>query len=179
LSIEAGDPKSRAITLSVMAMQLPDAVARARQQLALRPNNAITQYQAHRAFIWAGRTEEARTLLKRIDASTMPRDNKLLAQMRQACAEGQGDHARRVRARIAAAGDVNSRWQAAQLIGDTAMAATQLQPLDRTERLPTLMQFMIHPTFDASRYNALTAALTRNGIVPRKAVAIPFGCRAV
>ena len=177
LSIEAGNPKSRAITLSVMAMQLPDAVARARQQLALRPTNAITQYQAHRAFIWAGKTAEARELLRRIDASTMPADNKLLAQMRQACAESRADDAKRLRASIAEIGDMNSRWQAAQLMGNEAAATALLRPLDRPERLATLMQFMILPTFDAARYPTLMSALTRNGVVPRKAIAMPFGCR--
>lgn len=177
LSVEAGNPKSRAITLSVMAVQLPDAVARARQQLALRPTNAITQYQAHRAFIWAGNTDEARALLQRIDASTMPRDNKLLAQMRQACAENRTGDAKRLRASIAKAGDMNSRWQAAQLMGDEAAATALLRPLDRPERLATLMQFIIHPTFDAAIYPTLMAALTRNGVVPRKAIAMPFGCR--
>lgn len=177
LSIEAGNPKSRAITLSVMAMQLPDAVARARQQLTLRPTNAITQYQAHRAFIWAGHTAEARGLLGRIDASTMPQDNKLLAQMRQACAEGRADDARRLSVQIGEVGDMNSRWQAAQLMGDEPAAIALLQPLDRPERLATLMQFMILPTFEAARYPVLMAALTRNGVVPRKAIAMPFGCR--
>lgn len=178
LSIEAGNPKSRAITLSVMAMQLADAVARARQQLALRPTNAITQYQAHRAFIWAGKANEARALLVRIDASTMPEENKLLARMRQACADGLAGEAQRLRAGIAKVGDLNSRWQAAQLMGDEAAATALLQPLDRPERLATLMQFMILPTFDAAHYPALTAALTRNGVVPKKAIATPFACRA-
>jgi TolB-like protein/DNA-binding winged helix-turn-helix (wHTH) protein len=177
LSIEAGNPKSRAITLSVMALQLPDAVARARQQLALRPTNAITQYQAHRAFIWAGKADEARALLDRIEASTMPEDNKLLAQMRQACAEGRTNDAQRLGVKIAKVSDLNSRWQAAQLMGDEAAATALLQPLDRPERLATLMQFMILPTFDAGRFPVLMAALTRNGVVPKQAIAMPFGCR--
>lgn len=178
LSIEAGNPKSRAITLSVMALQRSEAIARARQQLALRPTNAITQYQAHRAFLWGGNVDEARALLGRIDASTMPDENKLLARMRQACAEGRTNVARSLHAKLADVGDLNSRWQAAQLMGDNAAATALLQPLDRPERLATLMQFMIVPTFDAVRYPVLMAALTRNGVVPRKAIAMPFGCRA-
>jgi TolB-like protein/DNA-binding winged helix-turn-helix (wHTH) protein len=177
LSIEAGNPKSRAITLSVMALQLPDAVARARQQLALRPTNAITQYQAHRAFIWAGKANEARPLLKMIDASTMPEENKLLSRLRQACADGQPDDAKRFRAQISKVGDLNTRWQAAQLMGDQSTATALLQPLDRPERLATLMQFMIHPTFDARLYPKLNAALTRNGVVPRKPITTPFSCQ--
>lgn len=39
------------------------------------------------------------------------------------------------------------------------------------------MQFMIHPTFDPTLYPTLMAALTRDGVVPRKAIPMPFGCR--
>ncbi len=176
LSIESGNPMSRAITLSVMALQLREATARAREQLVLRPTNAITQYQAHRAFIWAGRVDEARSLLKKIEASTMPADTKLLAGLRQSCADGRTEDAKRLSALLIRTGDLSSRWQVAQLMGDNAAAIALLRPLDRTERLPTLMQFMIHPTFDAVDYPALMAALTRNGVVPRKAIMIPFGC---
>jgi TolB-like protein/DNA-binding winged helix-turn-helix (wHTH) protein len=178
LSIEADNPKSRAITLSVMALQLPEAVARARQQLALRPTNAITQYQAHRAFIWAGKANEARPLLHLIDASTMPEENKLLSRLRQACADGLLDDAKRVRIRINKVGDLNTRWQAAQLMGDQSAATALLQPLDRPERLATLMQFMILPTFDARLYPKLNAALTRNGVVPKKPITTPFACQS-
>jgi TolB-like protein/DNA-binding winged helix-turn-helix (wHTH) protein len=176
LSIEAGNPKSRAITLSVMALQLPQAAARARQQLTLSPTNAITQYQAHRAFIWAGKPNEARPLLNLIEASTMPEENKLLAHLRQACADGRPEDTKRFRTRISKVGDLNTRWQAAQLMGDQSTATALLQPLDRPERLATLMQFMIHPTFDARLYPALSAALTRNGVAPKKPITMPFAC---
>jgi TolB-like protein/DNA-binding winged helix-turn-helix (wHTH) protein len=176
LSIEAGNPQSRAITLSVMALQLPQAAARARQQLTLSPTNAITQYQAHRAFIWAGKPNEARPLLNLIEASTMPEENKLLAHLRQACADGRPEDAKRFRTRIIKVGDLNTRWQAAHLMGDQATATKLLQPLDRPARLATLMQFMIHPTFDAQLYPSLSPALTRNGVAPKKPIAMPFAC---
>jgi TolB-like protein/DNA-binding winged helix-turn-helix (wHTH) protein len=178
LSIEAGNPKSRAITLSVMALQLPQAAARARQQLTLRPTNAITQYQAHRAFIWVGKANEARPLLKMIEASTMPEENKLLSRLRQACADGRPNDAKQFRTRISTVGDLNTRWQAAQLMGDQSTATALLQPLDRPERLATLMQFMIHPTFDARLYPTLHAALTRNGVAPKKPITTPFSCQS-
>ena len=178
LSVGAGNPRSRAITLSVMSLQLPEATARARQQLALRPNNAITQYQAHRAFIWAGKADEALPLLSMIDASTMPDENKLLAHLRQACADGHSQEAKHIGAQIMKIGDLAARWQTAQLMGDQAAATALLQPLDRSDRLATLMQFMIHPTFEARHYPVLSAALIRNGVTPRAPIAVPFACRS-
>jgi TolB-like protein/DNA-binding winged helix-turn-helix (wHTH) protein len=176
LSMEAGNPKSRSITLSVMAMQLPEAAARARQQLKLRPENAITQYQAHRAFIWNGRADEARRLLPGIETSTMPSENKLLARLRQACADGQVIEARRVYAQTIADGDMGTRWNAAQTMGDTAAALAVLRPLDQPARIATLMQFMINPTFDARQFPNLSIALARAGVVPRRPIAMPYAC---
>lgn len=178
LSIEGGNPVSRAITLSVMAAQMPEAAARARRQLVLRPTNAITQYQAHRALIWNGEAGAARALLGMIDASTMPGESKLLARMRQACADGETAPAMALRNRIDAVGDLTSKWQAAQLMRDTARATALLRPLDRPDRLATLMQFMIHPTFDARLYPGLNAALVRSGVVPRRPIATPYACGA-
>src|SRR5436190_1500144 len=51
-SVESGTPLSRAITASVMALDIDNAVKRARQQLAMRPGQALIQYQAHRALLW-------------------------------------------------------------------------------------------------------------------------------
>jgi TolB-like protein/DNA-binding winged helix-turn-helix (wHTH) protein len=177
LSMEAGNPKSRAITLSVMAMQLPEAANRARQQLKVRPENAITQYQAHRAFIWNGQADEARRLLSGIETSTMPSENKLLARLRQACADGKGMEARRVYGEAIAIGDMATRWNAAQTMGDTTAALAVLRPLDQPQRIATLMQFMINPTFDARQFPNLGAALARAGVVPRRPIAMPYACR--
>lgn len=177
LSVQEGNPRSRAITVSVMALDLDNAVQRAREQLALRPDHAITQYQAHRAMIWAGRTAEAAALLPKIEASQLPRETRDLATMRQACAEGRIADAAGIRARIDREGDLNNRWLAAQLAGDTAAAGELLRPLDRPEGLPTLMQYLISPTFDSSRYPLLAAQMNRNGVPPTKPIGVPHGCR--
>ncbi|MGZ9100531.1 MAG: winged helix-turn-helix domain-containing protein, partial [Brevundimonas sp.] len=110
LSVEEGNPRSRAITVSVMAMDLDNAVVRARAQLALRPDRALTQYQAHRALIWSGHVEEAGALLPRITASGLPMATRWLAEMRQACAEGRTGDAAALRGRIDAEGTLSNRW---------------------------------------------------------------------
>lgn len=177
LSLEDGEPRSRAITVSVMAMDLDAAVERSRAQLALRPDHAITQYQAHRALIWAGQADEARALLPDIQASRIPEPVRLLARMRQACADGRLAEADALRSRIEEFGDVSSRWLAAGLAGDTAAATEILRPLDTPEGLPSLMQYLINPTFDSRSYPLLTSRLARNGINPPPPAAEPFRCR--
>lgn len=179
LSIENGNPLSRAITASVMALQFDVAAERARRQLALRPDNALTQYQAHRAFLWARRINEAGAVLPMIRAGRLPEDNRLVAEMRQACAEGRRGDAEALAKRIDALADpgVNSRWLAAMLLGDTARADALLRPLDSPEGLPTLMQFMIYPMFDTRSFPLLSARLSADGVTPIRPVPEPFACR--
>lgn len=177
LSMQEEFPRSRAITVSVMALQYDAAVQRARRQLALRPDNALTQYQAHRAFIWAGRFQEARPLLSQVKASSMPADAKLLAELRQACAEGRLAEAEGLRREADRAGDTAIRWQAAMLMGDAEGAEAVLQPLDSAGRIATLMQFMIYPEFDTRLYPNLSARLTKEGVKRPPLAPLPFPCR--
>ena len=177
LSLQAGEPRSRAITLSVMSLDLEPAVARARAQLALRPDNALTQYQAHRAFLWSGRTGDAAALLERIRRSDLPEEVRALAEMRQACAEGRAADALRWKARVADA-DLSTRWRAEHILGRPAQAEALLRPWDRADRLPILVQFAIDPTFDASAYPVLSAALVRDGVTLPPPIREPASCAA-
>jgi TolB-like protein/DNA-binding winged helix-turn-helix (wHTH) protein len=163
LSLESGEPRSRAITLSVMGLDLEAAAERADRQLALSPDRALTQYQAHRAFLWSGRIRDARELLERVRASDLPSDVKALAELRQACAEGRRADAVRWNAALGTA-DASSRWIGWQTMGRPAAANALLRTYDRPERLPVLMQFAIDPSFDSSAFPVLSAQLGRNGV---------------
>lgn len=177
LSMEAGAPLSRAITISAMAMDLSGAAKRSREQLAINPDNALTNYQAHRAFVWSGRLQEARPALEAVRASSIGRGNKLLAEIRQACAEGRTDDARKFRTEIDRGADISTRWQAAKLLGDDAGARKLLQPLDDADGLPELIQYLFQPTFEPRDFPALTARLEIEGVNPRRAVETPARCR--
>ena len=176
LSMQDGLPRSRAITLSVMAEDYPAAARRAQEQLAQRPDDAVTQYQTHRALIFTGQPEAARALLTSIASSSLPASNRWLAGMRQACADGRRDEAAALRAKIDAAGSLGPRWQAAQIMSDARGAEALLRPYDGAGRLPTLMQFMIYPTFDARPFPALSARLTQEGVRRPAPVATPYAC---
>jgi TolB-like protein/DNA-binding winged helix-turn-helix (wHTH) protein len=180
LSLEAREPRSRAITVAVMAMQPEVAVVRARQQMTLRPSNVMMKYQGHRAMIWAGRAEEARQLLGAIIASDLPPMNKALAELRQACGENDLAQAKSVRSRMESAQpDLNDRWQTDQIMGENAKAVEALQPLDREGRLQTLLQFMINPTFESSAYPNLRSAMARDGVVRWKVWSMPGACQSL
>lgn len=178
LSMEAREPRSRAITVGVMAMQPELAVERAREQIRLRPRNVMMRYQGHRAMIWAGRTDEARQLLDPILGSDLPPMNKLLAELRQACGEGNLTQAKAIQERMdALQPDLNDRWQSSQIMGDHITAGELLQILDREKRLQELLQYMINPTFDSSLYPNLRAAMARDGVVRWKVWSTPGACR--
>ena len=178
LSVEAREPRSRAITISVMAMQPKAAVRRARQQIKLRPANVMMKYQGHRAMIWGGQIDEARQLLGAIANSDLPEQNKMLAELRQACGEGDIARAREVKSRIDATNpDLIDKWQAEQIMGNPSKAAEVLQIFDREGRLQTLLQFMINPTFDSAQYPNFRAAIARDGIVRWKVWPMPGACK--
>jgi TolB-like protein/DNA-binding winged helix-turn-helix (wHTH) protein len=179
LSMESGSPKSRAITASVLSLDIPNAVRRSQEQLARSPGEALIQYQAHRAFLWGGKRDEARDILMQIRSSSLPEENKLLAELRQACADG-GSGAREIAGRIARLPDasISNEWQSAQMLGETNRAIEVLRPLDRPERLTTLMQYLVYPNFDARPYPLLQARLKADGVSRPPPAPIPFACRA-
>jgi hypothetical protein len=179
LSLEAREPRSRAITVAVMAMQPDEAARRARVQMKLRPANIMMKYQGHRAMIWAGRIDEARLLLGSIVSSDLPPMNKLLSELRQACGEGDLAMARKVRGRMSALNpDLADQWQIHQIMGESRQSAEALQVLDREGSLQTLLQFMINPTFDSGLYPNLRSAMARDGVVRWKVWPMPGACRS-
>jgi hypothetical protein len=179
LSFETGQPLSRALTASVLSLDIPNAVKRSREQLRRSPGEALIQYQAHRALLWGGRRDEARAVLSRMRSSSLPPENILLAELRQACADG-GTGAREIAARIAGASDssTSDAWHSANLLGDARRAAEVLKPLDRPERLTTLMQYLVYPEFDVRPFPNLQTRLRADGIERRPPVRPPFICPA-
>jgi TolB-like protein/DNA-binding winged helix-turn-helix (wHTH) protein len=175
LSMAEGAPRSRAITLTAMVPDHGLAAQRARAQLAVRGDHAVTLYQAHRALVQAGQTAEAGALLPRLLAQRLPVDVQAMAELRQACAEGRRPDAQAALARIERGGDPGTIWQARQLLGDP-LAAETLRAFERPESLATLAEFMMHPTFEPRDYPLLMARLGREGVTPPRAIPMPGRC---
>jgi hypothetical protein len=178
LSNEAGAPRSRAITVSTLALDLRQAELAADDQLVRLPDNVLTQYQAHRAYIWAGKHRKARLLLTRIRKSKLPLANRLLSELRQTCADGDVTGARSIYSRINKEGDTSARWQAAQIVGDQKTATALLAPLDTPVEMRRLVQYMVYPTFDMRQYPALAQILATNGTRMTPPVSVPAACPA-
>lgn len=176
LALEAGEPRSRAISLMVHALRYEEAADVAARVLRDRPKAALALYQAHRAALYAGRREEARGYLERLTASALPAHNKQVAALRQACADRRLADAKGFYARLSRSDRLSTRFHAAQTMGYDAAAVRALAPLDTPERLPTLMQFMIYPSFDARAYPALRTRLAADGLAPQRPVAVPYRC---
>jgi TolB-like protein/DNA-binding winged helix-turn-helix (wHTH) protein len=176
-SIESGMPLSRAITASVLALDIDNAVKRARQQLSIRPGETLIQYQAHRALLWGGHRQEARALLGRIDQSSLPAENKLVADLRQACAEG-GHGALAIARRLDSdkRTSTSTRWQTWMLMGDERRAYGLIRELDQPGHLETLVQYMVYPDFDARLFPLLQSKLDDDGVKRPPPVRAPYTC---
>ncbi|HEU0311337.1 MAG TPA: winged helix-turn-helix domain-containing protein [Sphingomicrobium sp.] len=178
ISMESGSPRSRAITAAVFSSNYPFAVKLARQQLKRSPGEALIQYQSHRALLSGGYRDEARQVLDQLRNSKLPEESKLIAELRQICADG-APGAREIAARIATLPDSTSTtWQAYVLLSEPARATATLAPLHRTDRLATLMQYLVYPSFDVRPFPLLQARLTADGIRRPPPVPIPFACKA-
>lgn len=178
LSLLDGMPRSRALAAPFQQQDYATAYARSREQLAVQPDDITTIYQVHRAYIGADRTPAARELLRRISASNIPLSSRLLAEQRQACAEGRDADAAALRRQVDSTGEVGARWIAAQQMGDEAASRALLLPLDTPTGLPTLIQFMIYPSFDPSVFPQLSQLLRTEGVTPRRPVPIRNACPA-
>ncbi|QIK96270.1 hypothetical protein G7076_07255 [Sphingomonas sp. HDW15A] len=176
LSMESGSPKSRAITAAVLSTDYPLAVELARAQLRRSPDEVMIQYQSHRALLAGGYPDEARPLLARLLSSELPVENKVLAELRQECADG-GTRGSQIAARLDGEdASTSSHWQAAELLGEKSRATAILIPLHRPDRLTTLMQYLVYPNFDVRPFPILQSRLAAEGIKRRAPVAIPASC---
>jgi TolB-like protein/DNA-binding winged helix-turn-helix (wHTH) protein len=178
VSMESGSPKSRAITAAVFSTNAALAVKLAREQLKRSPGEALIQYQSHRALLLGGFREEARQVLVQLRNSELPEENKLLADLRQSCADG-GAGSVEIAARLARlpSASTSSNWQAAELLGDRNRATAILMPLHRPDRLTTLMQYLVYPNFDVRPFPLLEARLAADGVKRPPPPPIPFACR--
>jgi len=177
ISMESGTPKSRAITAAVFSTNTALAVKLAREQLQRSPGEALIQYQSHRALLLGGFREDARQELVQIRNSKLPEENKLLADLRQSCADG-GVGAVEIAARLARlpGASTSSHWLAAELLGDRDRATALLMPLHRPDRLTTLMQYLVYPNFDVRPFPLLESRLAADGIKRPPPAPISFAC---
>ena len=149
------------------------ALRYARQGMKDAPDYTALQFQAHRAYLIAGKRDEARKLLERILKGQLPVPVRDGARIRQLCADGKVEEARKLARELLAMTELPLvvRWSSALTAGLDKEARQVLAPLKGRDALFTLSQFLIYREFDARQFPDLASALARGGIdrpPPRK-----------
>ncbi|MCQ8186074.1 winged helix-turn-helix domain-containing protein [Parvularcula maris] len=145
-----------------------------------RPDSAALQFQAHRGLLIAGEIEAAAKLQQRIEEGRLPSSLRRAAAVRQACAEGRTEDARKAASAVLDDPDapLSAKWSTAMTAGLVDQAYAVLEPLAKDGDTMTLAQYLIYREFEASRFPTLTSALTKAGISRPPAVQPPYACAA-
>lgn len=151
-----------------------------RRVLPQHPNSLDVLYQAHRALLWAGETDEARALIPRLQGSLLDeRNRKPMITLRQACADGDRAKAEKVADSIFArvgANEAGLKWIARHLLGDRQAAVQELAKFDRANPPVLLANFLSYSYFDVAQYPYLREILRRQNITRPPVATIPFAC---
>jgi hypothetical protein len=177
VGLESSDPRPRAISGSTLALNMPQAVEFARQQLAVRPNDPPILWQAHRAFIWAGRRDEARQILPRLLNSHFTQ-SIALAQIHQACADGQRDRAEALFRQLKSRPDAFSGnlWYASLILGRRKEAIPILLEPKEPDRSIVLSISLLFPMIDVRDYPWLDERFKEQHLARPAAIAVPHSC---
>ena len=137
------------------------------------PDYTALQFQAHRAYLIAGKRTKARALLDRMTRGELPLPVREGARIRQLCAEGKEVDAQRLARELVANTRLPLvvRWSSASTAGLDEEARQVLESLKGRDATFTLGQFLIYRDFDARKFPEVRAALARAGIdrpPPRK-----------
>jgi hypothetical protein len=155
-----------------------ESVALAEDVLERYAEHSFIVYQAHRTLLWAGKVEEARRWAQVIRGSEFPAENILLAELRQACAEGDTDAARELAAKLLEPRD-----------SDTSVHYITMQIMNRPDEahrflvekdldIHELVSFMTYPYFNHTLFPELVASLERQGIERPFIESPPYACPA-
>lgn len=178
--ISAGESSEiqSAISYLVFSGDTTAAADVSRQALQRHPDNAFIAYQAHRAFLWDGATDEARDILQFIKSSQMPWYNKKLAILRQACADGDPAQALAIHEEFLEAYQDGgaSLWISYHTLGQRETASASLKHYDDANQMHSLSSYLLYPYFDSTPHPRFSALLESQGIDRPAPIDIPFSC---
>ncbi len=136
-------------------------------------------YQGHRALLWAGRTELARSVADRLLAlvSDFP-SARDLAIARNACAAGDRGTVEAILAELDPEEDRlrGNRWHLLLLLGRKDEATEALRPMVETGVPFRIAGQLGYPQFDPRPFEPLMKVLEREGIQPASPAEVPFAC---
>jgi TolB-like protein len=148
-----------------------------RKSIELYGDDMTLMYQVHRLLLWAGDIDGARGLVQPIINSELPEGNKLLVQLRQACAEKRDDAGEILAALIELDPDDKTfAWLGYQIFGDDEAADRALVPLDESRDFVQLTSYLNYTSFDLSKYPNLAQRLEGQDLEGRRLIQIPYRC---
>ncbi len=147
------------------------------KSIELYGDDMTLMYQIHRLLLWAGEIDDARALVQPIINSELPDGNKLLVQLRQACAEQREDAGEVFQALIELdPEDETFAWLGYQIYGDDEAADRALVPLDESRDFVQLTSYLNYTSFDLSKYPNLARRLEGQDLLDRELIPIPYRC---
>ena len=179
--VENGVKINRATGQAVRSMnQAGDAdeiVTFVRKIVSHAPDNLFLTYQGHAAVLWAMDVGTAREMLGKILSGDYRESSKLLAQLRQACAENRELDARQFHAEIL---EVEDRlipiWLAHNIIGYEDQAEAVLREYEEQGYFHYLAALLQYAPFDPTILPDFMARLAGQGIERREVIEFPFRC---
>jgi TolB-like protein len=166
--------------LSMLYGENPDALREFTEKSIERfADNVNVLYQAHRALLWLGDIDGASRVLPLVQASDMEADNRALATLRQACAEGKTATATRIFEQILRdyPDETSAMWLSRKIMGRDDEALEITRSLDNDENMSSLASFLGYGHFDARQFPNFLAILEAQGIEPYAPKPLPYQCK--
>ena len=166
--------------LSMLYGDNPDALREFTEKSIERfPDNVNVLYQAQRALLWLGDIDGASRILPIVQASDMEADNRALATLRQACAEGKSELGTRIFDKMLRdhPDEPAAMWLSRKIMGRDDEALELLLPLDNDENMHSLASFLGYGHFDASQFPNFLAILEAQNVKPYAPQAVPYLCK--
>ena len=134
-------------------------------------------YQAHRALLWVGEVDKARSLLPLMRDDEEGRD---LVDARQACAEGRRSDVEAILARLPDKYTGEDRatraWHIHMMLGQQDQAVAVLKPYESLAAPLAIGAYLTYPQFDPEPFPVVMSIIEREGIVRPPPVQPGFQC---
>ena len=165
-----------AIIASLWALDFEAAARTSRHAMEKVPGDAFMAYQAHRALLWGGHVDEARTLIPAIETSDLGARSIRTSLLRQACVEGRRSDAEKIYREEVEEGEYTTEYLMLMTLGENDKA-DKLLVSQHDPSWPTKMtNWLLYPYFDPSSHPDLVNLMKRENINRPPPVEIPFAC---
>jgi TolB-like protein/thioredoxin-like negative regulator of GroEL len=157
-----------------------EAITLANQAVRDYPGNVSIAYQAHRALLWAGATEDAAAILPLLANDVEA--SYAVASARQACAEGRRADAEQLLSEMteASSEDIyvkSASWHIYMLLGRVDEANDVIRDTSSPDVLYQRAAWLFYRHFDPTPFPEVMAILQREKIDRGPPVTMPFACK--